>query len=120
MMFNFPLFERLVDRAYDNIGGSPYTQDEVLMIFRHYLEQYENTFNEVHPNIRVLQIERIILKMPYIDGDGKSSAGADIDPEAYILLIDKHFKTQYRNCDYNINHFFSGDIRLMRFYEELY
>ena len=30
------------------------------------------------------------------------------------------YEARYRHCDYNINHFFSGKIRELRFYEELY
>ena len=97
-----------------------YTPDEVLAVFEYYFQKYEDTFGEVHPSIRTEQIQRIIEAMPYIDGDGDSSAGGDVAAEDYETLIDKHFQTQYRNCDYNINHFFSGDIRLLRFYEELY
>ena len=44
----------------------------------------------------------------------------DIDPDCYEDMIDKHFRTRYRNCDYNINHFFSGRIRVLRFYETCY
>ena len=48
------------------------------------------------------------------------SYSSDVDPEVYQVLIDKHFATKYRHCDYNINHFFSGRIRLMRWLEEFY
>jgi len=120
MYFNFPLFSRLAERAHKNTGMTEYGLDDVLSVFRYYFRQYEDTFKQVHPNIRVAQIEQLINAMPYIGGDGNSSAGGDITPEDYKVLIDKHFQTKYRNCDYNINHFFSGDIRLMRHYEELY
>jgi len=120
MYFNFPLFSALTARAYNKVENPVYTLEEVLAVFRHYFQTYENTFREVHPNIRMEQIQRIIRTMPYIDNNGCSSAGGDIEAEDYETLIDKHFQTQYRNCDYNINHFFSGDIRIIRFYEELY
>ena len=120
MYFNFPLFKRLAIRAYHNVGGTSFSLDETLYVFEYYFNKYEKTFKQVHPNIRMAQIERIIEVMPYIDNNGTSSAGCDIEPSDYETLIDKHFKTQYHNCDYNLNHFFSGDIRLLRFYEELY
>lgn len=41
----------------------------------------------------------------------------DIFPSVYPYIIQLHFKTKYRNCDYNINHFFSGRIRELRCYE---
>jgi len=120
MYFDFRIFSRLTERAYKNTGMTEYSLDDVLSVFRYYFEKYEQTFKAVHPNIRLLQIEQLINKMPYIDGDGNSGAGGDISPEDYETLIDAHFKTQYRNCDYNISHFFSGDIRLFRLYENLY
>jgi len=125
MYFNFPLFSRLARRAYHNVqddlfSGCPYSMEDILSVFRYYFQKYEDTFDEVHPNIRVSQIEYIIEVMPYIGNDGNSSAGGDINAESYEALIDKHFQTKYQNCDFNINHFFAGDIRLMRFYEELY
>jgi hypothetical protein len=131
MRFNFPLFRGFAAKAYHNIVVSrsteyPYSLDDVLSVFQYYFQAYEKAFpkGKPHPAIKVEQIQNIIEAMPYIDGDGTSSAGGDIDPGAYEALIDKHFQTKYNvgygGCDYNINHFFCGDIRLLRFYEELY
>ena len=116
MYFNFKLFSVLAAKAYRNLGSSDYTLSEVLAVFEYYFSRYEAEREEAHPNIRMEQIERIIVIMPSLDDAGNR----DIDPEGYEVLIDKHFLTQYRNCDYNINHFFSGDIRQLRLYEELY
>ena len=116
MYFNFPLFEHLATKAYRNVGGTDLSLTETLYIFEYYFNKYEQTFQLVHPNIRIPQIEKIINEMPYIVG----IKDIYVDSDIYETLIDKHFKTQYRNCDYNINHFFSGDIRLMRYYEESY
>lgn len=44
----------------------------------------------------------------------------DADSEMYRDMIDKHFDTQYNDCDYNICHFVSGAIRDHRFYEVCY
>lgn len=120
MYFNFKLFSALTTRAYQKIEYPIYLLEDVLGIFEYYFQEFENTFKEVHPPIRMVQIERIIGIMPFIDSEARGGQIEDIEPDDYYVLIDKHFKTQYRNCDYNINHFFSGDIRLMRFYEELY
>jgi hypothetical protein len=109
-----------MERAYKSAGMTAYSLDDVLLVFRHYFQRYEETFKAVHPNIRLAQIERLIIAMPYIDGDEKSGAGGYITVDEYTAMIDAHFKTQYRSCDYNINHFFSGDIRLLRYYETAY
>jgi hypothetical protein len=124
MQFNFPLFRGLATRAYQNVGNNAFSLKEVLSVFEYYFDAYEKHMGRLHPNIRMQQIERIISVMPYIDGDGSSSAGDDIDVGSYEVMIDKHFQTEYNvgygGCDYNINHLFSGDIRLMRFYDTCY
>ena len=122
MYFNFPLFETLATKAYRRIGGSTYRLEEVLEVFRLYFDYYEHYTRRTHPNIRMEQIERIIFAMPQVNSEIHDYL--DIDADDYETLIDKHFKTEYNigygGCDYNINHFFSGDVRAMRFYEELY
>lgn len=35
-------------------------------------------------------------------------------------MIDAYFETEFYDCNYRINHFFSGQIRELRFYEEIY
>ena len=117
MKFNFPIFSRLTERAYRNFEHCRYSLDDVLSVFRYYFQEYEGIFEKAHPNIRLEQIESLIDAMPSIDVNG---CEAEVSPEDYEILIDQHFNTEYRNCDFNINHFFSGDIRLNRFYEVLY
>ena len=117
MLFDFDRFSKIAASVY---ADSPYSLAEVLEVFRHYFEQYEAYTGAPHPPIRAVQIERIIREMPYIDETDKANSTMDIDPDCYKDMIDKHFRTQYRNCDYNINHFFSGRIRVLRFYETCY
>ena len=123
MKFNFPIFARLAERAYnqtfkDDIKQSILTVSEMLDIFWYYFERYEYYHGGVHPNIRMAQIEDIMYKIDFIDVDRKIGAElAGVD--GYKKMINKHFKTNYRHGDYNINHFFTGDIRLFRFYEVL-
>ena len=117
MLFDFDRFSKIAASVY---ADSPYSLAEVLEVFRHYFEQYEAYTGAPHPPIRAVQIERIIREMPYIDETDKANSTMDIDPDCYEDMIDRHFRTQYRNCDYNINHFFSGRIRVLRFYETCY
>lgn len=117
MIFDFDTFTKLATKVY---SGGPYTLDQVLRVFKYYFNRYEIVVGHPHPNICMKQIQRIIEAMPYIRTEDVGNYMADIEPEGYIALINKHFATKYRNCDYNINHFFSGRIRELRFYEELY
>ena len=122
MKFNFPLFKALATKAYKNVGGSTYPLEDVLYVFEYYFYDYERFTRRVHPNICMSQIERIIEAMP--QADDEVHIFFDIDPYDYATLIDAHFKTEYNigcgGCDYNINHFFSGNIRTLRYYEHLY
>lgn len=72
-----------------------------------------------HPPIRASQIARIMQHMPWIDDIGIALRldCADILPQEYNYIIPLHFKTSYRNCDFNINHFFAGRIRELRLHE---
>lgn len=117
LLFDFDTFAGLVQRAYD---GEPYTLEQVLSVFKYYFWRYEETFGHPHPHIRMEQIRRIIQIMPFIDRDSIGGSIYDIEPENYQEMIDQHFKTAYKNCDYNINHFFSGQIRELRLYETCY
>lgn len=128
LTFNFLEFSKIASVVY-NIGNI-YSLDECLKVFRCYFGMYEKFIGHAHPPIKAGQIERIIRIMPYIDRepskevveaikqiDPQMEPAPDIEPDLYPLIIQLHFKTKYRNCDYNINHFFSGRIRDYRMME---
>ena len=118
MLFDFERITISAKLAYRRCGEGAYSLEEVLHVFRYYFETYELIFDEAHPAIRIAQIARIIDCMPFIFDGGKM---IDISPDEYETIIDQHFNTKYMaGCDYNINHFFSGDIRENRYYETLY
>ena len=103
MLFDFDKFADITASVFP---GGPYTLDEALGVFQYYF--------------CASQIVRIIRDMPWIEQADRGSAYADIPPESYLPMIDQHFQTRYCRCDYNINHFFSGRIRELRFYETCY
>lgn len=116
MQFDFRKFTARAIRAYRECGGSYFTLEEALGVFRYYFARYEQAFGTPHPMISIPQIARILDKMPVPEGSVCENIEA-FTPEDYPHIIDQHFATRYRNCDYNINHFFSGKIRDLRFYE---
>lgn len=115
MLLDFQRFSRIAASAYNQ--GNPYTLDQCLEVFRCYFQTYEEYIGRPHPPIRREQIARIMREIPWVAAEDRGSYFADIEPEIYRLIIDLHFKTKYRNCDYNINHFFSGKIRELRLHE---
>lgn len=121
MLFDFDRFTITAKLAYRRIGGSRFSLEDVLGIFRYYFETYELVFGEAHPMISLNQAASIIEKMPYMldESEFGGLSGDELDPEQYPTLIDQHFATNYKNCDFNINHFFSGFIRNYRFFETM-
>lgn len=116
MQFDFERFSRIAARVYQQ--GNPYSLEECLSVFRLYFQEYEDCTGRPHPPIRAEQIARIMQAMPWVFQEDKGSYFRDTEPEDYAYLINLHFKTKYRRCDYNINHFFSGRIRELRAYED--
>ena len=117
MAYNYALFEALLRKVYSSLENREYffSLKESLDIFFYYFDKYEESRGEIHPNIRISQIEQIEKKMPFFDDQiGPINS---FEADHYFAMIDCHFQTQYRNCDYNINHFFSGDIRYYKFCE---
>ena len=104
MTFDFEKFARITASVYP---VSPYTLEEALSVFRCYFEKYEEYTGRPHPPIKASQIVRICQDMPFISRE-------------YGGGLYAYFATKYRNCDRNINHFSSGRIWELRFYEELY
>ena len=121
MLFDFGRFTTSVKLAYRRCNGSSYSLDDVLRVFLYYFETYELVMNKAHPTLTIEQIANIIDKMPFVlDEEHEKRGMIDISSDEYRAMIDQHFITKYRNCDYNINHFFSGRIRDMRYYETCY
>lgn len=114
MLFDFETFSSVVRRVFPSNG---YSLQEALTVFRYYFLRYEEYAGHAHPPIRASQIARIIQDMPYICEEDRGNSYLAISPDAYFAMIDQHFSTKYRKSDFNINHFFSGRIRELRFYE---
>lgn len=110
MLFDFDTFRKIVEQCYE---PGPYSLGEVLVVFKYYFYHYEKKFGKAHPHIRMEQIRRIAQKMPYLDEERENEVFSCV----YQYIIDRHFSTRYTRCDYNINHFFSGKIRELRYHE---
>lgn len=113
-------FEKFSDIAAAVFPGGCYDLSDALSVFRYYFERYEEHTGRAHPPIRADQIVRICRIMPYLFTENEGNCCEDVSPLDYPALIDQHFRTKYRNCDYNVNHFFGGRIREMRYFETLY
>ena len=63
------------------------------------------------------QWDRVFINMKIAESDYETF---EIEPEDLYPMIDQHFKTPYKDCDFNILHFISGDIMKNRLYETCY
>lgn len=116
---DFERFEGIVRKQWailnKNVEVLPYTVGDYLGVFRCFFDTYEECRGEPHPPLKAEQVRRIMLRMPFIIFAGECY---DIGPGDYTeALIPAYFNTEYRACNYRINHFFSGRVREMKFYE---
>ena len=104
--WSWPIFEYLTQKAYHELEregcGTLFTLQQVDMVFRYYFDQYQRRCRRQHPRLTYRNIMDLIYKLD------------DFEFEDYPALIDCYFDTRFDNCDYNVNHFFSGDIRKLR------
>ncbi len=128
MQFDFELFTKRFKRAYPvarygrckRTGGNNcglFSYDDALEVFRLYFLAYEYYTGCTHPQLKREKIIDIIQRMD--EGETPETCPYDdmgFDPADYPAMIDAHFRTKYRDCDYNICHFFSGCIRYLRWF----
>lgn len=86
-------------------------------IIKYYYQAYMNTFHEEHPRLSRQAMDSVVTAIQ-CGTDLIEDYGPDV--EIYHAMIDKHFQTQYTNCDYSICHFMTEGIRNNRFYETCY
>ena len=125
MQFDFERFTKLFARAYPvarygrikqsgNDSGL-FSYNDALEVFRLYFSAYEYYTGYVPPPLKRGKIVDLIQRMDSCETPENSPhSEMDFEPEDYPDLIRAHFQTKYRNCDYNICHFFSGCIRYLR------
>lgn len=86
-------------------------------IISYYYSVYKRTFGKEHPRLSAKAMDTVVVSFL---SSSDNLDGLEYDPEAYHAMIDKHFQTQYQDCDYNICHFMSEEVRNNRFYETCY
>ena len=123
-MTNFTIVKRQIILEYIKLYGSDCPDDTwsleaCIDAFRYFYRRYEKTFGRYPPRLANKTIRSIIQRFPYLD-DSAMGRAYDITPDEYPALIDAYFRQDFENCNYSIAHFMAGDIRTLRFYEELY
>ena len=101
-------FSTFTAKYFDEIENP----DEIIPAVEYYLERYEGYMGQHHPALKVKQWQTVVSNILALDEPEQ------IGLEDIEIIIDKHFVTEYENCDYNILHFVNGDIIKHRFFEE--
>ena len=99
--------------------GEEWSLQDCIDVFDYFYRRYDKIFHRPHPRLKSKTIREIIEKLPYtID---ELDRDIDLDPDMYPTLIDAYFQQDFGpDCDYSMQHFMSGMIRALRYYEELY
>lgn len=106
---DYGIFERQLKSAYFK-AHCAFSFDECLEIFTLYFDYYHQYLGREHPPLRTSKLIELLDDM---DGDGQ------FDVEDYPPMIEAYFNSPLQ-CDFNVIHFFSGNIRELRFYEACY
>lgn len=116
---NMVIFKRILHSVMRD-ADTTYNEEEAYGVFDYYFKAYRNRFGEDHPNLRKAQVKRIVERMPEVFRYTVGVSSISIDPETYEYMIEAYLDTEFAGCvDYNINHFFSGQIRELLFYQHI-
>lgn len=111
--FDYSILERQIIKSCNKQGVQDYST--YINIIEYYYSSYMVTFNKEHPRLSNSAMDKVIGA---IQSGTDMVDGADLD--IYQTMIDQHFKTHYKNCDYSICHFMTEGVRNNRFYETCY
>lgn len=113
--FSFDILDKQIEKIMSENYSDGYvgnlTTEDIQSFFRRYY-QYGSKIRGIKPTkLRNEHIENIIDSISYI-------SEVDYEPtlDDYKMIIVDYFNQDFPNCDYGINHFVSGDVLLMRYY----
>jgi hypothetical protein len=122
---DFDIVKRQIIQEYIKLYGNDnsdftFSLSDCIKIFRYFYTAYYDNFHKDHPHLKNSTIKEIIEMFPYSESPTDYGYIFDYEPAEYPAMIDAYFKQSFKNCNYSIAHFMSGQIRALRFYEELY
>lgn len=94
-----------------------YSRDDFIAALGYYTDVFEEKMKKPHPRLKPEQWERAWQSIQTVTFNGCTTKLTKAD---LCEMIDKHFQTHYKNCDYSVLHFASHSIMANRFYEVCY
>lgn len=76
----------------------------------YYFRKYRQFKGKEHEPLKPSQWKKVFNKIT-------TAGDKEVLGNIFKRIVDQHFQTKYKKCDYNINHFISGRIMLNRYYE---
>lgn len=117
-VYDYQKLLRYCQNAYYELyqGNKMDDFSDTFRVIRYFFNKYYVYRHIPHPMIITSKmIEQ--LHEENFDSNGRCEY-IPFDRDTYFGLIDQYFETDFtQDCDYNINHFLSGDVRLFRYYE---
>lgn len=110
---DYSILEKQIIKSCNRQGMQDYSL--CVDIIKYYYALYRATFNQEHPCLSNPAMDKVIEAIQF-----GTDIVEDADFDMYQEMIDQHFKTHYKNCDYNICHFMTEGVRNNRFYETCY
>lgn len=111
--FDWSILEKQIIKSCNKLKITDY--GAYLDIIKYYYKSYMDTFHEEHQRLSAKAMDSVVRAITF-----GTDVIKDIDIGIYHNMIDKHFQTQYSDCDYNICHFMTQGVRNNRFYETCY
>ncbi|MFA6809342.1 MAG: hypothetical protein WCR27_10175 [Eubacteriales bacterium] len=91
--------------------------DDIIPAVEYYLATYTAYTGKNHPNLKESQWQKVVAEILHVKSEYLDTY---LELDEIEKMVDKHFITEYENCDFNILHFVNGDIMKNRFFEECY
>ena len=105
-------FKDFAEKNLENI-----TLEDVIPAVEYYLSAYREHTGKDHPALKEEQWHTVVENILHVEAEYLDTC---LELHELIQIVDKHFITDYRDTDWNILHFISGDIIKNRFFEECY
>ncbi len=103
--------------SYDEYN---FTSADKKEIVAYYIKTYSNYMNKQHPKLKPSQWKRVDSGLESIYNKEIDVSFDSPEVDEWKQMIDKHFETEYENCDYNILHFVTDGVKIKRMYETIY
>lgn len=115
--FDSSILEKSIIKACQSNGLSSDDScvHDIIKIIKYYYMRFHSAFGVEHVRLSQKAMNNVVERL--LSGSEKVE---DVIYENYVSMIDKHFQTQYVNCDYSICHFMTEGIRNHRYYESVY